>query len=262
MAKPLTALQRVESEAKDPETDSVRLWELAAHKSVRVRDAVASNRAAEDRTLRKLLDDEVPEVRLGAAIAAGHRRDLHCALAHHDDRSVRALFVSVLRTDPHCISYADQQLLADDSFRDVRSTVAGHTPYADIFDRLLHDNDARVRGWCASNPRISLDQMERLVTDRAWKTRSLTAVTGLRYPTDEQLIRLAQDRSAEVRWGVLCRVDAPRKALEIIARDSDDMNRQHAERVLNGDGVNAAGVIIEERRRRAETDYLDFEPAQ
>ncbi|MES2094553.1 MAG: hypothetical protein V4531_12185 [Actinomycetota bacterium] len=104
--------------------------------------------------------------------------------------------------------------------------------------------------------------MERLVSDRAWKTRSLAAETGLRYPTDEQLVRLARDRSADVRWAVLSRVDAPREALEIIAQDSNGMNRQHAERILNGDGVNAPGAIVQERRRRAETVYDDFEPAQ
>lgn len=258
MAKTMTALQR--AEAEDPGSDSARLWELAAHKSVRVRQAVAGNRGAENRTLSRLLDDEVPEVRLEATTTARNRRELHSALVHHDDKSVRALFVWVLESDPICIAHADQQFLAGDSFRDVRCALAGRTPYADVFDRLLHDDDARVRGWCASNPRISLDQVERLVTDRAWSTRSLSVVTGLRYPTDEQLIRLARDRSAEVRWAVLSRVDAPREALEIIAQDSDDMNRQHAERVLNGDGVNAPGVIVQERRRRAETVYTDFEP--
>jgi hypothetical protein len=261
MARMMTALQLAEAEAEDPESDSARVWKLASHKSARVRHAVASNRAAENRTLRRLLDDQVPEVRMEAAITGRSRRELHSALVRHDDRSVRALFVWVLESDPHCIAYADQQLLAGDSFRDVRSALAGHTPYAGVFDRLLHDDDARVRGWCASNPRISLEQMERLVTDRAWNTRSLSVVTGLRYPTDEQLVRLARDRSAEVRWAVLIRVDAPREALEIIAQDSDDMNRRHAELVLNGDGVNPPGVIMQERRRRAEIVHTDFEPA-
>ena len=85
-----------------------------------------------------------------------------------------------------------------------------------------------------------------------------TASTGLRYPTGEQLVWLASDRSAEVRWAVLTRVEAPREALEIIAQDSDDMNRQHAERILHGAGVNSPGVIAQQREQRVETVHTDF----
>ncbi|KTR54402.1 hypothetical protein NS359_00075 [Curtobacterium oceanosedimentum] len=70
--------------------------------------------------------------------------------------------------------------------------------------------------------------MERLVTDRNRMVRAAAAANGLRYPDDEQLLRLARDKSAEVRWAVLFRPDRPRRAIELIAEDSDEMNRQHA----------------------------------
>ena len=125
-----------------------------------MRQAVASNRAADSSTLRKLLNDRVPQVRLEAATISRIRQDLHSVLTQHEDRSVRALFVRVLDGEPFAIAYADQQILAGDSFREVRSTLAGHTPNTDIFDRqTFQDEDASVRGWCASNPRIFLEQM-------------------------------------------------------------------------------------------------------
>ena len=82
------------------------------------------------------------------------------------------------------------------------------------------------------NPRISRAHMETLVTDRIARVRGCAAANGLMFPDDEQLLRLAQDRSAGVRWAVLFRVDRPREAIETIAEDVDELNHHHARLAL------------------------------
>ena len=159
----------------------------------------------------------------------------------------------------HAVSEAHQRRLAEDASADVRGIIAKATPYGAIFDDLLNDPDPVVRGWCAGNPRIFLEQMEQLVSDRARATRAMAASHGLRYPTDEQLIRLARDKSAGVRWSVIFRVDTPREALQILVDDTDEMNRLHADLALNGIGVNSTSVIEAVRAERAAAVYVPFE---
>lgn len=76
--------------------------------------------------------------------------------------------------------------------------------------------------------------MELLVTDRLAGVRGAAVSGGVFYPDDEQLLRLARDRSANVRWAVIFRVDVPREALEWIAVNDDDLNGRHARHVLDG----------------------------
>lgn len=113
----------------------------------------------------------------------------------------------------------------------------------------MDDKDPRVRGMCAANPRIALGQMEQLVTDKSRVTRASAVMGGLRYPDDDQLVRLAQDRSAEVRWAVIIRPDCPRRALELNAGDSDAINRQHAENALADNRYVMADQVVEHARR-------------
>jgi hypothetical protein len=51
---------------------------------------------------------------------------------------------------------------------------------------------------------------------------------GVRYPDEEQLIRLASDKSVEVRWAVVHNLRSPRAVIEIVALDDDEMNRHAA----------------------------------
>ncbi len=94
-----------------------------------------------------------------------------------------------------------------------------------------------------------------LVTDRDRRVRAGAATGGLRYPDDEQLLRLARDRSVEVRWAVLFRADRPRQAIELIAQDSDEWNRRHALIALDDERdiiAPAATQHARAGRRRAE----------
>lgn len=157
--------------------------------------------------------------------------------------------------DSRSLARTIQVKLAADTSTDPRVWIAQTTPYLDLFEALLRDGDPTVRGSCAANPRITREQMQVLVEDRIAKTRRLAVAFGLRYPDADQLIRLASDRSAEVRWAVLFRVDAPRRAVEIIADDTDEMNRRHAQGFLEGRQRLYSNQVIEfsrDRRARAE----------
>ena len=219
--------------SQDPE----RLQELATHKSSLVRCRVSTNPNTTDAMIEQLLADIDGNVRMWAASALAERPALYAYAAESPHRWVRASLATVFsRHDDRSLPYPIQRALADDEFYETRKGVASTTNFADIFDRLLADDDPRVRGWCAANPRIALNQMEQLVGDKSSTVRRLTAALGLRYPSDEQLVRLARDRSKEVRWAVLFRPDRPREAVEIIAMDSDDINRRHAESALVSNG--------------------------
>ena len=224
--------------------DSERLRELATHKSVLVRCAVSNNPNTADETIEQLLADSNGSVRMRTASALADRPALYAHAVDSPHRWVRASLATVFsRHDDRSLPYPIQRALADDEFYETRKAVARTTNFADIFDRLLADADPRVRGWCAANPRIALNQMEQLVADKSSTVRRLTAALGLRYPSDEQLVRLARDRSKEVRWAVLFRPDRPREAVEIIAMDSDDINRRHAESALVSNGYITSPMV-------------------
>lgn len=202
---------------------------LAEHESRSVRVAVAENAATDDLTIEHLLADDVDVVRATAADALRGRPQLHEVAARSPDKCVRAILAHLyVSDDQRSLARAVQKVLAVDPFGEVRGRMAQTTDDLQIFEALLADPSPAVRALCASNPRISLRQMERLVTDRNRMVRAAAAANGLRYPDDEQLLRLARDKSAEVRWAVLFRPDRPRRAIELIAEDSDEMNRQHA----------------------------------
>jgi hypothetical protein len=143
----------------------------------------------------------------------------------------------------------------EDASTEIRSRMAETTNHLDVFETLMSDDDRRVRAACAANPRITLEQMERLVTDRNWEVRASAVGSGMRYPDDEQILRLAEDRSAGVRWAVVFRVDRPRAALELIAKDRDEMNARLAKSELEDErSINSAHVTTDARTRRARAE--------
>jgi hypothetical protein len=260
----MSTIAELQREAQQS-TDERRLHELAGHRSWHVRWAVARSRAASSDTVRQLLDDDNSNVRMHAASQLADRPDLHEAAASSPHNWVRAsLAMAFSRRDSGQLAYEVQRTLVDDSSFETRKGLAQTTGYADLFDRLLDDENPKVRGWCAANPRITLTQMEQLVTDRSSVVRRLSATLGLRYPNDEQILRLAQDRSKEVRWAVLFRAEIPREAIEIVARDTDELNRQHAERELASGGFllspQARDSIAAERRRAESASPFEQPP--
>lgn len=230
-------------------SDSSRLADLATHKSVQVRIAVAGNPRTSDATLKLLISDH--SVGNWAAAHLADRPDLQPFAASSPDRHIRATVAATYQDDDQrALPRRVQAQLARDESRDVRRVIAFTTQYRSIFESLLTDPDATVRGCCAGNPRISEQQIDILLHDRIARTRSIAVAMGLRYPTDIQLVELARDRSVEVHWQIICRVDAPLDALRIIASLPDEMNRQHAQLILDGGYVNAPQAQAETRLER------------
>ncbi|MEO7722558.1 MAG: hypothetical protein ABIS08_11670 [Pseudolysinimonas sp.] len=242
-------------------TDATVLRDLSRHTSKTVRVLVARNPAADDETIGRMSQDAEEVVRLACAGNLAGRPSLQRAAAESPEKWVRAALASTFaRDDEGSLPYDLQARLARDEFREARGWVAETTNYEDLFAILIADPDPRVRARCAANPRISRAQMEVLVTDRQWGVRAYTASAGLRYPDDEQAMRLARDRSAEVRWAVLFRVDRPRAAIELIAQDTDEMNRRHAQSELDfgSNTLPDAEASVRANRERARRG-LEFE---
>jgi hypothetical protein len=215
------------------EQDPARLGDLASHRSPSVRIAVAENRSAPDEAIEGLLKDPNEVVRLSAAGNLADRPRLQKVALNSPDKSVRSILAyTFARRDDRSLPYDVQAALSRDEFSETRQNLAGTTNYIDLFEALLQDADPKVRGICARNPRITRSQMETLVTDPIKRVRANAAALGLQFPDDEQLLRLARDRSADVRWAVLLRADRPREAIEIIAQDADEINRRHAQSAL------------------------------
>lgn len=239
--------------------DPDELAALSRHEARSVRQAVATNGLASDATVSTLLDDPDPLVRL--TVAAENLRDrpgLQMVAARSPDKDVRAVLAHTFAVDwESALPIAVQELLAADESPEVRGRTAETTTDAELFEQLLRDDAIIVRAHCAANPRINHAQMTRLVSDRRAEVRATVAGRGLRYPDDDQLIQLASDRSANVRWAVLFRVDRPREALLRIAQDPDEWNRQHAQLALQRETlINGPAVIEYERAERARARAL------
>lgn len=236
--------------------DAATLRALAGHEAKSVRIAVAENSATDDPTIGRLLADDVDVVRFAAAAALRDRPQLHEVATSSPDKWVRAILAHLYADDDQrSLALAVQKTLAVDPFGEARGRTAETTNDLQIFEALLDDSSSTVRAMCALNPRISLDQMERLITDRDRAVRAAAAANGLRYPDDDQLVRLARDKSAEVRWAVLFRPDRPRRAIELIAEDSDEMNRYHAQIALHDERDIIAPAATQQtraERRRAQ----------
>lgn len=253
MAMPTIRSARLQAESS---LDVTTLRALAEHEARPVRIAVAENVTTDDSTIGRLLVDDVDVVRFAAAAALHDRPQLHEVASSSPDKWVRAVLAHLYSDDDQSsLALAVQQTLAVDPFGEARGRTAETTNDVQIFEALLADPSSTVRAMCASNPRISLDQMERLITDRSRAVRAAAAANGLRYPDDDQLVRLARDESVEVRWAVLFRPDRPRRAIELIADDSDDVNRYHAQIALRDERAIIAPAATQQaraERRRAQ----------
>lgn len=228
--------------------------DLSLHDSRTVRIAAASNLSASDAAGKVLLSDKDPTVRLVAAAENLELRPrLYSVAGQSLDEDVRAVLASMF-LERYALSLPPriQYRLAKDASAEVQGRMAATTDDNDIFENLLKDAATKVRAYCASNPRINREQMQRLVTDRTAEVRTAVVGNGLRFPDEAQLMTFAADRSSAVRWAVIFRVDRPREALQLLAADPDDFNREHAERALQSEHlINAPAVVSAERERRS-----------
>ncbi|MEP6479113.1 MAG: hypothetical protein ABJB03_09230 [Rhodoglobus sp.] len=235
--------------AKNPSTPPATLQRLSVDRSARIRLAVAHNPSLDDELVLALAEDPTPIVPLAAAWNARGRPAVIPVLARSLDASIRRIVASLNRSSQ--LEHDTQQLLAADENREVREQIAETTQYRDIFESLMSDPNPRVRGHCGGNPRATRDDIEQLLADRSGTTRTLTVVLGVKYPDDDQLVRVARDRTVNAQWAVVMRVGSPRVAVEIVALEGDDTNRQQAEAVLAGGG-NAPQAIASVLESRAQ----------
>jgi hypothetical protein len=254
--KPMSSFDPVLRDAQEPGTPVGRLVELSTRRSVRIRSAAAANPSIPDDLVLTLARDTNAAVRMAAADNSRGRPFVVRVLASSPYPAVRSAIAALNASGPGSVDRELQEQLADDTDPECRRSIARATNYLAVFEQLLRDPDPKVRGECAANPRATREHIETLVTDRSKVTRRMAVWSGVLYPDDEQLVRLARDRSADVRWGVISRVGAPREALEIIAAEPDETNSSHARRALNGDGVNSEIVVAETLRARIDATGL------
>jgi hypothetical protein len=243
-----------DAEEASTTTSARRMIDLVSHPSKQVRGALAHNPAASDQIILMLAEDSADTVRLSAASAATRRPALHSTLASSDDKWVRGILAySAAADDANQLPHKVQLTFARDEFVEVRQRVAHTTMYLDVFEILLADSAPMVRGYCASNPRITQSQMDRLVADRSWIVRA-SSLSGIRSPRDEQIIALATDKSTKVRWCALMRVDTPSQVVDIMLEDPDEMLRNHARlaRERSGDAPSKQTLWVRSERERVE----------
>lgn len=240
--------------AKNPATPLSSLREMGGDRSARIREAVAQNPAVPDDLLLTLSGDAVASVRQSAALSARGRRTVLLALTASPHSVVREIVAS-LNNPVEQLDREIQEVLSQDDSWEARARIARSTQFRDLFKRLLADEHPQVRGQSGANPRATLDDFERLTTDRSAVTRRIAVAVGVRYPSDDQLMRLARDRSADVQWAVITRVGSPRAAVEIVAEEGDDMNRHQASAVLK-EGFVPQTIIESVRQSRDEAALL------
>lgn len=241
-------------------TPAHRLRELAAHPSKRVRAAVAESPRIEDSLVIDLAADVDEMVRVTAASNAAARPLVERDLAASPDKWVRAVLAHTYAYKIEQLQRQTQEVLVCDEFPETRMRIAETTSHRDLFDVLLEDDRPEVRGACAGNPRAHRTDVDRLLADPSWKTRAAAVTSGLNYPDREQLIRVATDRSAEVRWQVLFRAGAPLEVAGLLATDDDEMVRDRAQAVLDGNPTWEREGETDEIARRKAMAHWEFEP--
>jgi hypothetical protein len=255
---PIRALR---AEASSAGTSQERFTELAAHPSKSVRLEVAANPAAPWKVLIGLTKDLDDQIRVNAADSVRTMVVAQEPLSRSSDKWVRAILAHTYARMSGSLSREVQLRLAVDEFPETRARIAETTNYLDVFETLMSDPSADVRRGCAANPRIDRNQMERLVSDRAATVRAGAIRLGCLYPDDEQMLRLARDKSKGVQWSALFRADAPLAVVETIAVGGDGFNRQQAEDILGNTDAHRSARNLEWRaKERARAIPGSFEP--
>lgn len=171
------------------------------------------------------------------ADALRQRDRLEEPLARSPRQIVRASVAGTYRHAEGALRRSTQLLLSQDESKEVRELIASTTDYEDILDALIQDPVEDVRAGCAANPRIDRDRIERLITDRSSVVRRRAVAMGLRFPDEEQLIRLARDRSSAVRWEVAICWRATPPVMEVLLNDADEHLRHQARNWLDADAL-------------------------
>ncbi|GAB2646578.1 hypothetical protein [Kribbella swartbergensis] len=122
-----------------------------------------------------------------------------------------------------------EALLADSDWQ-VREQLAVNTPSVNVLQRLMNDADARVRGEVALNDLATEEQLRILANDASAVTRAKVAAREV-LPEDVQL-RLAADRSQNVRWWLCVTHDRDIALMRTMSADPSELVADHAKSAL------------------------------
>jgi hypothetical protein len=182
---------------------------------------VAANTGTPADVLVMLLADTHWSVRLTVVTNPAASPEVQTAMCEAADQDIRF----VLAQQPY-LPAATVKSLARDPAWQVREILAECTDHPAALQALLEDNDTRVRAKAGMNPRTTAAQRRQLVRDPSWGVRNSVAwskaVHGWDIP-EEDLLLLARDRSANVRYWMANLPGATRAVYEILAEDPDEM---------------------------------------
>lgn len=205
--------------ARRPHTPPGTLQALAADPDHATREAVATNARTPPGILISLLSDGHFDVRWAATTnpAVDLRvQQAICAAPYQDIRLT-------LAQQPH-LPAEIVALLANDPAWPVREAVAEHSDDPAVLPILLNDPHPDVRAMAAKNPHTTAAQRRQLVHDRNAQVRAALvlamATLGWDIP-EEDLLLLARDRSANVRFWVASLPGSTRPVYEVLAQDAD-----------------------------------------
>lgn len=169
------------------------LMSLTADSKIQVRRALVANRSCPVEALRRLTSDGDFHVRWEATQHPNATAEVRALAARHGDSDVRQALAQLGDLEP-----AIAASLVDDGDWHVREQLALATRDGEILERLMRDDDPRVRGRVAWNPIATEDQRRELAHDARAEARALVAACP-DTPSDV-LIELTGDKSPDVRF--------------------------------------------------------------
>jgi len=203
--------------AARPGTPPVALQALAADPDRGTREAVAANTATPSDVLISLLSDSDFAVRWCVVMNPAADLRVRRAMCASPDEDVRFVLAQLLGLPAEII-----ELLARDPAKQVRESLAESTDDPAVLQALLNDSEPGVRGCAAGNKGTTAAQRRQLVRDPVARVRAAVvhgvAIHGWDIP-EEDLLLLARDRSALVRFWVAALPGSTRPVYRILAED-------------------------------------------
>lgn len=187
---------------------------LASDPDRQVRELLAGNPACGADVLAALMDDPHWRVRWTAAQSPSPDPAVQEAGARSTRADVREALAA--RVD---LAAEISTALAADPVTAVRAAIAGSTRDVELLARLASDPSWEVRGEVALSAAVTDDLLRILAADAHRRVRA-TVATQERTPRDV-VLRLARDRSADVRWCVLLARPGDAELSDLLRDDPD-----------------------------------------
>lgn len=206
--------------AARPDTPEQSLRALAADADRATREAVAANAATPPDVLVSLLSDGDFGVRWAVTTNPCADPRVRQAVCVSPDRDLRLVLAQLPGLSAEIVT-----LLAADPDRRIRETVAERTDDPAILRALLTDPDPDVRGHAAHNAGTTAAQRQDLMHDPIATVRAAVVYAGATHGWDipeDDLLRLARDRSALVRYQVAMLAGFLPPLYDILTQDPDE----------------------------------------